>query len=264
MSLQVQPSGGGSAALAYADTEPDGVPTVTDPAIAMLALILESRGAQADCAREEVNGANERLEQARRQIQDAMKRAAEADKHSGFWNKLSHVFSGDIGALCEVVAAAAAIVATGGAGVTVVLAVAAAGLAVSSDVAQRAGLDPKLCLALSAAGALAGLAMGNAADGAAVWEGIAKGAELTHVAAGAAGAGATVASSNYHADSLAAQADSTAARGRQTTALFDFDLALDVLKRSASDSSRAEQATSNIVQSENDGRTALVARLGAV
>jgi hypothetical protein len=235
---------------------------MSDPASALLALILQSRGTQSDVAREDVNRANELIEQTRHQLQEAMKRAADAEDKSGFWNKLSKVFSGDIGALCEVVAAAAVIAATGGAGVTAVLAMAAAGLSVSSDVAQHAGADPKLCLALSAASGLAGLAMGNA-GGAGFWAGVAKGAQLTHVAANGASTGASIASGNYHADSLDAEADATAARSRQSDAIFDFNLALDVLDHAARDTSHAEQSASNIVKSENDGRTSLIARLGA-
>ena len=264
MSLQVAPSGVGSPALAYADTEPVGVPTVSDPATALLALILKSQGVQSDAALKDVRGTNELIEQTRREIQDAMKRTAEADKHSGFWDKVSKVFSGDIGALCEVVAAVAVTAATGGVGAPALLAMAAAGLSVGCDIAQRAGADPKLCAALSLAGAAAGFAVGDIGAGAGFWAGVAKGAALTHAAADGFGTSATVVSQNYHADSLVAQADTTGARGQQTAAVFDYNLALDALDRAVRGSSRAESTASNIVQSENDGRTALIARMGTV
>jgi hypothetical protein len=263
MALEIHANGGGSATFAYADTEPNGLPAVSDTATALLALIFQSRGAQTEASREDVEHANQVIEQTRRELQEALKRAAEAEDHSGFWNKLSQVINGDIGALCEVVASVAVIAATGGVGTAGVLAIAAAGLALGSDVAQRAGVDPKLCLGLSAAGALAGLALGNVGDAPAFWATVVKGSEFAHAAAGAAGAGATVASTEYHADALDAQTDATDARNRQTDALFDYDLALDVLERAARDTSRAEASASNISQIENDARTTLIARLGA-
>ena len=263
MTLQVQTSSGASAGLPYADTEPNGVPAVSDPAIALLALILQTRGAQSGAAREDVTRAKEMIEQTHRQIQEAQQRAAEADEHSGFWNKLSQVFSGDIGALIEVVAAVAVIAATGGVGAVGVLAAAAAALSVSSDVAQHAGVDPKVCLGLSAASAIVGLAAGNVGGLSAATGAVTDASQVAHLVASAAATGATVASNEYRADALDARADATQARSRQTAASFDFGLALDVLEKMARDKSRAISTTSNIVQSENEGRSSLIARLGA-
>jgi len=126
MTLQIPPGGGSSPPLAYADTEPDGVPIANDPAVAMLALILQSRGAQSAAATQDANHAKEMIDQTRRQIQEATKRAAEAEEHKGFWDKLGSVFSGEIGTLCEIVAAVAVSVATGGVGAAGALALTAA------------------------------------------------------------------------------------------------------------------------------------------
>jgi len=262
MSLTIQPSGGVTNEAAFADTEPDGVPLANDPATALLALILQSRGVQSDSAREDVNHANQVIEQSRREIAEALKRAADADKHSGFWGKLSAVFSGDIGAIAEIIGAAAIIVATGGAGAAGVLAIAAAGLSAGAEVGQKLGLDPKICLALSAGAAIAGIAVGKVPDVSEFCATVAKGCKIAGAAANVASVGATTVAGQYQADAVDAQADATRSRAVQSDAVFDFNLALDILTRAARDSSRAQSTVSNIEQTENDGRTALVARLG--
>jgi len=263
MTLQIPPGGGSSPPLAYADTEPDGVPIANDPAVAMLALILQSRGAQSAAATQDANHAKEMIDQTRRQIQEATKRAAEAEEHKGFWDKLGSVFSGEIGTLCEIVAAVAVSVATGGVGAAGALALTAAALSASGEVAKRAGASPALCAVLSGAGALAGLAVGNVAGASAVCTGVEEGAKVAHLAADVGGIGATVAAQHWEATALDRQADATAARGQQSVALFDYDLALDALERAVRDTTRAETTTAKIVQTENEGRLGLIARLGA-
>jgi Mrp family chromosome partitioning ATPase len=263
MTLQIPPGGGSSPPLAYADTEPDGVPTVNDPAMAMLALILQSRGAQSAAATQDANHAKEMMDQTRRQIQEATKRAAEAEENKGFWDKLGAVFSGEIGTLCEIVAAVAVSVATGGVGAAGALALTAAALSASGEVAKRAGASPVLCAVLSGAGALAGLAVGNVAGASALCTAVTDGAKVVHFAADASGIGATVVAQQWEATALDRQADATAARGQQSVALFDYDLALDALERAVRDTTRAQTTTANIVQTENEGRLGLIARLGA-
>ncbi len=258
MSMQIQAS-----TLAYADTEPTGVATMSDPAAALLALMLQNSAAQSGAARADIDHATQAIEDTRRQVKEAMQRAADAQEHSGFFHKLSEVFSGDIGALCELVAAAAVVAATGGVGVAGVLAISAAAFSVSGEVAKRAGASPAVCCALSGMGALAGIAVGNVGGASAAWQAVAMGAKGAGAVATGAGIGATVVSSDWQATAMDRQADATAARGEQSAAAADFDLALGQLERAARDASRAGSTAANIVQTENDGRMSLVARLGA-
>jgi hypothetical protein len=256
--MQVQAS-----ALAYADTEPAGVSTISDPAAALLALMLRSNAAQSGAARVDIDHATQVIEDTRRQIKEAMQRAADAQEHSGFWNKLSDVFSGDIGALCELVAAAAVVAATGGVGAAGVLAISAAAFSVSGEVAKRAGASPAVCSALAGVGALAGMAVGNVGGASAAWQAVATSAKGAGALATGGGIGATVVADNWQATAMDRQADATAARGEQSVAASDYDLALGQLERAARDASRAGSTAANIMQTENDGRMSLVARLGA-
>jgi hypothetical protein len=241
----------------------DAVPITSDPGAALLALIVQSRGAQSDAARVDVNRANDQLEEARRQMQDALERAKAADQHSGFWGDLSSFFGGDIAVIAEVVASAATIVATGGVGAVGVLALVAAGMSIGADVGQKAGLDPKICSALSVGGALAGIAAGRVDAAASVWADVAKGAHLAGTAATSVGAGTEVASREYQAAAADAQADATSARGTQDEAWLRFNVALEVLQRCAHDVQRADTTVAGIGRDQADGRSALLTRMGA-
>jgi hypothetical protein len=263
MTSQVSGTGGASTPLAYADTEPDGVPLLNDPAAQLLALILQNRSAQGAVSEADIERAKKMLEEMRREINEALQRAAQAEEHHGFLDKLSSFFSGDIGVLCEVIAAAAVIAATGGVGAAGVLAVAAAGLSLSSDVAQHAGASPAVCAGISLTGAAVGLASGNVASASEAWSAVATGAKIVHCAADIAAAGALTAATEWHATALDHQADATEARGQQNIALVNYDLAIEALARATRDTTRAEQGLSNVVQTQNDGRMALIARLGA-
>jgi hypothetical protein len=241
----------------------DDVPVTSEPGSELLALLLRSRGAISDNAREQVDRANAALEEARRQMQEALERARQADEKSGFWGELSSIFNGDIAALAGVVASAAAIVATGGAGAAGVLALVAAGMSIGAEVGEKAGLDPKVCALLAAGGAIAGFATGrlDAADG--VWADIAKGARITNTAATTAGSGATLVAENYRADSMNARADGARARGAEDDAVFRFNQALSVLQRCARDVQRADGAVAAMSKGDADGRSALLARMRA-
>jgi hypothetical protein len=236
----------------------------SDTATALLALMIQSRGVQSDAARENVNHANDLIEQARRQIQDAMARAAEADDHAGFWDEVSQVFGGDVTAIAEVIASAALIAATGGTGAPAILALVAAGLSVGSEVGERLGLDPKLCAGLALTGGIAGLVTGNLTGASSLWQTLAEGAKVAQGAAAGVGAGAHIAASGLHADALDQRSDATFARGTESDAQLRFNLALGELAKAARELERGATVAASVVQSEHDGRTALIARLGAV
>jgi hypothetical protein len=241
----------------------DDVPVTSDPGSALLAHILLSRDASSENAREDVTRANAALEEARRQLREALERAREADHRAGFWGELGSIFSGDIAALAEVVASAAAVVATGGAGAAGVLALVAAGMSIGADVGEKAGLDPKICTVLSAAGAVAGMAVGQLDVQSGVWADLAKGARITNTTATTAGSGAAVVSQNYRADAMNAQADATTARAAQDDAVFRFNQALEVLQKCARDVQRADSTVANINEDEAAGKVALLARMRA-
>ncbi len=241
----------------------DDLPITSDPGSELLALILRTRATESDAARANVNHANDVLEEARRQMEDALERAKKADEKSGLWGAISSIFGGDIAAIAEVVATAAAVVASGGAGAAGVLALVAAGMSTGAEVGQKLGLDPKICLALSVGGAVAGIAAGQVDVPASVWSDIAKGARVTGAAATTAGSGAEVVAGAYHADSLDAQADAASARGAQDDALFRFNLALEVLQKCARDVERADTTVATIDKDAADGRSALIARMRA-
>lgn len=254
---------GTSPSLPSPEDNPPLAWVASDPATALLALMLESRGASATVARQDVNHAKQLLDDARRELREAMQRAAEAQDDAGFWDCLSSVFSGDIAAIAEVVAAAAMVAATGGVGALGVLALVGAGLSLGADVGQRLGLDPKLCAALGAIGGIAGFLSGNASSLTGVWADVATGARVAHVATfGAAGATHSVAEQR-RADAVDAEADGARARGSEDDANFLFDQALDTLKRLARDIERGQASASNIARTRDDGRLALVAGVGA-
>jgi hypothetical protein len=241
----------------------DDVPITSDPGSALLALLLKARSTESTAARGEVNHAFDRLEEARRQMQEALERAREADEKSGFWGTISSVFSGDIASIAEVVATAAAIVATGGAGAAGILALAATGMSVGADVAAKLGVDPKLCMLIAAGGAVAGLAVGRLDVGSGVWADVAKGARITNTAATTAGSGAGVVAENYRADSMSAQADAVTARGARDDAVFRFNQALEVLEKCARDVQRADNLVATMSKNEADGNSAVLARMRA-
>jgi hypothetical protein len=234
-----------------------------DPATALLALMLESRGAQSATARQEIDHAHDQLEDARRQVREAMARAAEAKENAGFWDDLAGIFGGDLAAIAGVVAAAAMVVASCGTTAPAVMALVAAGMSVGADVGERLGLDPKICLILGTGATLAGIAAGRLDAAPGLWTNVARGAQVTQAVATASGGGATVVSGQYEGDALDARADAVRGRGEQENALFRFDRALEALALAARDLQRGKAAASDSAKAEGDGRLALIAGLGA-
>ncbi len=233
-----------------------------DPASALLALMLESRGVQSSTARQEIHNAYDLLEDARRQVREAMARAAEAQEDAGFWDDLGNILGGDVACIAQLVATAALVAATGGTGAVAVLALVASGMSIGADVGARLGLDPKVCLLLGTGAALAGVATGRLDTTAGLWANVAKGAQVAHGAA-TAGAGASeIVQGKYEGDALAARADAVGGRGLENDALFRFDRALEALGQAARDIQRGQAAASAAVKAEGDGRLTLVAGMG--
>jgi hypothetical protein len=261
--MNMQSSSVSSSTPATYPPNSDDVPVTSDPGSALLTHILMSRGALSDNAREDVNRANAALEEARRQMREALERARKAEEKSGFWGAVSNVFSGDLAAVAEVVASAAAVVATGGAGAAGVLALVSAGMSIGADVGERAGLDPKICAVLAAGGAITGVAVGQFGVSEGAWAELAKGARVANGAATAAGTGARAAAGAFHADALDAGADAQRARDAQGDAMFRFNAALEVLQKCARDVQRADSAVGSLIEDQADGKSALIARMRA-
>ena len=233
-----------------------------DPAEAMLALMVQSRGVQIDVAKSEIDQSSQRLEDARKQIEDAMARAAEAREDGSFWSDLGSVFGGEVAAIFGAVAAAAVTVATCGTGAPAVVALVAAGLTATASAGRELGLDPKVCTILGAAGAAVGLLAGNAGGASSLWNTVATGAKVAQAGATATSGAASVVAGNYEADALHAEAQGKAAEGNENDALYRFELALDILKQAASDLQRARSGSAELQRTEHEGNTAVIAQIG--
>lgn len=230
---------------------------------ALLALMIDSRGAEMNASQSDIERAHELVERARKDIERAMKRAEEARESAGFWGALSSLFGGDIAKIFEVIAAAALIVATGGAGAAGVIAIAAAGLSAGSTIGKELGLDPNVCKLLAIAGAVAGLATGNLSGAAGAWNTVATVAKTGEAGATAFGGVATVVEGQYRGDAMDAQADATAAQNRQDDAWFRMDMAISLLEQATRDLQRARERVSELQGTEHDGKSALIAKIGA-
>jgi hypothetical protein len=238
-------------------------PLPADLGTALLSLMIQNRGVQSEASQARIDHANELLDKARKQIEEALARAEEAQDGAGFWGELSSVFGGDVAAICGVVAAAALVAATGGAGAPAVVALAAAGLSTASTAGRELGLPPAVSTILGAAAALAGLAAGNLGAASSVWSTVATTARTAQEGATAVSIGATIPAGQYAADALRAEADGKAAEGREADALFRIDLALGILERAAKDLERGRGGAAALVASQHQGNTALIARIGA-
>jgi hypothetical protein len=236
----------------------------TDVATVLLECMINSRGAQQESARADAEHAHRLVERAREQIQRAMERAERAQEDGDFWGDVSRVLGSDVAAIAGVLGAVALAVATGGAGLPAVLAVGAALCTGIAKIGHELGLDPRLTLAFSAIGGALGAFAGSVTGASTAWTTIAQAAGAVQGAAAAGGGGAVIAEGLYRAEATDHRAEATAARGRQQDAWLRLDIALDMLDRACRDVSRAKERTTDIVQSENDGQSAVISRMGAI
>lgn len=234
----------------------------TDPAIALLALTTANNHTQTEAARQEVEAQSRLVEELREQVKQAMKRAEAAQHDAGFWGDLSNVLGGDVATICGVIATAAAVVATGGAGAPAILAFVAAGMSLGADVGGRLGLDPKICVGLSGAGALVGVLGGNLKSATGFWTTLARIGNVSQAAATAGGGGAQIVEGQYQGDALDARADAKHAEGQQADAWMRMQMALDILQGAARDLERAQRTVSSIESDKSAGHSALIAHMG--
>ncbi|HEX6767503.1 MAG TPA: hypothetical protein VF103_18520 [Polyangiaceae bacterium] len=235
----------------------------TDVATVLLECIVNSRGSQQDSANADIEQAHRLLDRARQEVQNAMERADEAERHGDFWGDVSHVLGGDVASIAGVVAAVSLAVATGGAGTPAVLALVAAGLTAGAKAGQELGLDARVTAALGVLGGVAGLIAGNVTGAGSAWTTVANVATATQGAASAAGGGASIAEGEYRADAMDDRADAKGAQNRESDAWLRFDLAIDALDRASRDVQRAKERTSSIEQTKSDGAQTIILRIGA-
>lgn len=235
----------------------------SDPAMALLALVVESRGTQNAVARDDVEEQGRLVEQAQAAIRDAMQRAEEAHEHAGFWGKLSQVFSGDLTALFGVIAAVAVTVGTGGAGAPALLALTAAGLTAGAEVGEKLGLDPKICGILGACGAIVGALGGNMSGVSELGQVVAQASNVASAVATGTGDACVIVKGQYEGAALDAQADEKQVRADRTQVYERIDDAVEVLRKVARDLERAKSTASTIVADDARANTMILARIGA-
>jgi hypothetical protein len=228
-------------------------PDSVSPEERLLALIVYTQTAQLTSAQSSVNVNFDELSKLREQVRDALEKAKESHKHSGFWGAISNFLGSDLATIAEGVAALAAVVVTGGAA-TAVLAVIAAAAAIAAQHAKELGIPPEIAMGVAIVASVASLCCGNAKgllDLGATVKTVAQAVKTTAtVVAGVAvaGGGAThVAAASYDKDEAGAQADARFAQGQQTLVNGDIDEAIDRLSTALDRQSDAARVTSSIV-----------------
>lgn len=225
------------------------------PEARMLALMVHNQLAQGDSARTSIKLSEEQLQRLRESIREALAEAREAQDDSGFWGDIGDVLGGDIATLAQVVAVAAACVATGGAAAIALGAIAIA-CTVAAKYADELGIPPKVAIGIAIAAAVTSIAsgqLGGAAQGASALgasgsaaaqagSSAAQVSKLTHLAqdvgavarlvapsASAAGALANGVSGYYAGQSAHHTADAQSARNQEALEAMDLDTAIDLL-----------------------------------
>jgi len=217
---------------------------------AMLALLNDGSVVQNESAKQEVNATAEKLERLRAEVREAVKKAEEAREKGGFWGKISSFFGGDVAKLAQLCAAVAVVVGTGGTGAALVL----AGMAclAAAEAGRELGLDPKLCTALSLAGAGLCIAGGTGAAAgmtqtSAVFSAVGGGAQAT-------GSAASVVEGHYVAEAERANAEASLTQAEQDQVRVLIEQALDRLQHLQNDSERTYAVTSQTLQDQHYGR----------
>jgi hypothetical protein len=232
---------------------------------ALLAVIVRSQCAQRAAATVEIEVSYEHLEALRAEIAQALADARRAEKDAGFWGDIADFLGEDLATVAGAIAAAAAVVATGGSGAPLVLAVLAAGLEVGAKVGAELGLDPKLSMCLGLAGAALGLFTGNAAKlgSFAAFASDVQGVATVVQGAATAGGGVTGAVSQEHAsDALRWHARVSFARSREDEENLDIDEAIDRLERALRRETRAASVASSVARSDQLAAQSVIANIG--
>ncbi|HYP86875.1 MAG TPA: hypothetical protein VEQ59_01955 [Polyangiaceae bacterium] len=228
-----QPTSAASAASPAWGTE--SCPVGVTPEERLLALVVFSQLQQMDTAKDSVNASFEELARLKQEVKEAMDKAKEAQKHSGFLGALSSILGGDIGAIASAVAAVAAVVATGGAA-TAVLALVATATSIAGQHAKELGIPPGVAMAIGIVAAGAMLCCGNGAGLFQVSDSVKKVAvdvrfyaSIASGLANAGGAATSIAAGAYKHTADAAQADAREAEGQRELCNVDLDQAIKLV-----------------------------------
>jgi hypothetical protein len=235
-------------------------------ACALLALMVQSQTISQSGSKTDAEADYQKMEEIKKQLADAIEHAQDAAKHSGFLGFLGDVFGSDVAEIAGAVAALAATAATGGAAAPLLLLALTEGLQLGAKVAEKNGLDPKLCALLSVASVAVGLFTGSgeaqaASTFAEAARGVSLGAQLTGGAATATGAVFNLEAAHYNAQSLGYQADAVRHQAADDATSLDFDAALDALQRALKAEQRDVKTVSAINQDNNASNSSLIDRI---
>lgn len=218
---------------------------------ALLAAIIYSQCTQRTSAEIGIEVDYERLEELKRQIAEALEEARKAEEDSGFWGDIADFFSEDLATIAGAIAAAAAIVATGGTGAPLVLAVIATGLEVGAKIGAELGLDPRLSMLMGLAGAALGLLAGNTGklgDIASLAGKVEGAARVVQGGAAVVGGVSGAVAQSYQSDALEARSRVSYARGREDDVYFRIDEAIARIRSALADQARAVAIASSVTR----------------
>jgi hypothetical protein len=248
-----------SAVLAPA-RQADGCSSETgglSPEEQLLALLVFSEMSRSNAAKDSVHLSSEQLDVLREEARRALQAAHDAQEHSGFWSKLSSLFSGDIASLAEVVAMAAATVATGGTAALVLGAI-ALGATLASKYADELGIPPNVAIALGVAAGLASVASGNLGGGLSHFTALGEAANATKFYYQGVAATATAAGSvshgvavHYQGQALDDKADVKDFENQQVLESSDIEANLELLQSALDRQLAYVSATNQFARSDH-------------
>jgi hypothetical protein len=236
-------------------------------ACALLALLIQTQSTTENGGRIDIEWNKQQLDDLKQQLADAVQKAKDAASDSGFFGFLGDVFGTDIAQIAGAVAAVAAVVATGGAAVGPLIAIALSeALQVTAKFGPELGLPPEACLAIAVASVAVGFC-GGAGGGQAIGD-IASTARDVQLGAKLIGGTATIEGAVLHytaaqfkADSLRYQADLVGYNAQSDASHLDIDDALDLLSRSLRTAQHETATVSEIVRADSDANLTINVRI---
>jgi hypothetical protein len=226
--------------------------TGISPEHQLLALIVYSQLVQRHGSETSIQLNQQELKQLREEVRAALREALEAQNKSGFWGGISQVLNGDVSAIAQVVAVAAATVATGGSAALILGAI-ALGATLASKYAQELGIPSDVALCIGIAAAAASVASGNLGGAAQAAGTMAKLASNVSTvassvqAAAQAGGGIAHSVAGYYSGAVIDQrADAQASELRRGIESMELEAALELLQRALERQNMAVDGTSQI------------------
>jgi hypothetical protein len=220
----------------------------------MLALFEDCAATKTESTKNEVDHKAKELERLRAEIDEAMKEAAEARENAGLWGKISSFFGGDVAKLAQLCAAVAVVVGSGGTGAPLVL----AGMAclAAAEAGRECGLDPKICTALSLAGAVLCSSGGasvqtTATQASSVFTAIGGGAQAT-------GSAASAVQGQWEAEAERLDAEARLTDSEQEQVHVLIEQAFQRLRHIQTDSERATSVTMKTLQDQHYSQQAVL------